>query len=209
MKATRIGLGALFVAVVFISSAAQAQTVRVRGTIEQVESGVLTVKSREGDTLKVKLAAGGHIIAMVKASLDDIKPGLFVGATALPEDNGRWRAVEVHILPEAQRGVGEGDRANDYRPKSTMTNGTVNAVGKQDVGGTVTKEQGASLTLKFKDGEKQIDVMPDTVIYTYADGSAADLMPGARVSITGATKQPDGTLMTARINVGRGVAPPM
>jgi len=208
MKVIRIGLGAIFAFFVFASSV-QAQTVRVRGTIEQVEGGILTVKSREGDTLKVKLAPDGHVVALVKASLDDIKPGSFVGATALPEDNGRWRAVEVHILPEAQRGLGEGDRANDYRPKSTMTNGTVNAVGKQDVSGTVTQEQGAVLTLKFKEGEKQVDVMADTVIYTYADGSAADFKPGARVFITGATKQPDGTLMTARINVGRGVAPPM
>jgi hypothetical protein len=30
--------------------------VRVRGTIEQVDGPVLTIKSRDGDTLKVKMA---------------------------------------------------------------------------------------------------------------------------------------------------------
>jgi hypothetical protein len=193
--------------------AVQAQTVRVRGTIEQVDGGVLTVKSREGDRVQVRLADDGKIVAMVKASLADIKAGSFVGATAMPEENGRWRAIEVHIFPEAMRGVGEGDHPFDYRPKSTMTNGTVNAVSKPSgptsMGGTVSKEDGTALTLQFKGGEKRVEVTPETVIYTYADGSKDDLKPGARVFISSATRQGNGTLMTARINVGRGVEPPM
>jgi hypothetical protein len=73
----------------------------------------------------------------------------------------------------------------------------------------VATEGGTTLTLKYKEGEKQIDVTPQTVIYTYAAGDKAELKPGAVVFITGATRQTDGSLMTGRINVGRGVAPPM
>ena len=204
----RIVLGvACAAALVVASASAQQKPVRVRGTIEQIDGSVLSIKSREGDTVKVKLADDAKIVAM--ASLADIKPGSFVGSTAMPDADGHWKAVEVHIFPEAMRGTGEGDRPFDYRPKSTMTNGTVGNVGGGAAGATVDKAEGKTLTLNFKEGEKKIEVVPETVIYTYAAGSKDELKPGAAIYITAATKQADGTLMTARINVGRGVTPPM
>ena len=90
-----------------------------------------------------------------------------------------------------------------------MTNGTVNNVGKSTVGGTVSSEEGSTLTLSYKDGSKKIEVTPETVIVSYLPGSRDELKPGARIYIPAATRQADGTLMTARINVGRGIAPPM
>lgn len=202
------------VCVVLLASAsvsAQDKPVRVRGTIDQVDGAMMTVKSREGDTLKVRLADDGKIVALVKASLADIKPNSFVGSTAMPQPDGSWKAVEVHIFPEEMRGTGEGDRPYDYKPQSTMTNGTVNSVGKSTVSGTVAKEEGkgTTLTLNYKDGSKKIDVTAETVIVSYMPGSKEELKPGVRIYIPAATRQADGTLMTARVNVGRGVAPPM
>ena len=115
-------------------------------------------------------------------------------------------AIEVRGLVKT---YGEGDRPYDYKPQSTMTNGTVNNVGKSTVSGTVASEDGATLTLNYKDGSKKIDVTPETVIVSYLPGSRDELKPGARIYIPAATRQADGTLMTARINVGRGIAPPM
>ena len=204
----RIVLGVVCGSVLVITSAS-AQNVRVRGTIEQVDGPVLTIKSREGDTVKVKTSDDMKVVAMVPASLADIKPGSFVGSTAMPKEGGGWKAVEVHIFPEAQRGTGEGDRPFDYKPKSTMTNGTVAAVGGGSVGATVDKAEGKTVTLNFKEGEKKIDVVPETVIYTYAPGSKEELKAGAKVFIAAATRQDDGSLMTGRINVARGVNPPM
>ena len=191
------------------SASAQQKNIRVRGTIEQVDGPVLTIKSRDGDTLKVKMAYDAKVVALVKASLADIKPGSFVGSTAIPEEDGRWKAVEVHIFPEEMRGTGEGDRPYDYKPKSTMTNGTVNALAKRKVNGAVETAEGATLTLNYKDGEKQIDVTPATVIVIYAPGSKDELKSGAKIYIPAAIRQEDGTLVTARVNVGRGVTPPM
>ena len=191
------------------SASAQQKNIRVRGTIEQVDGPVLTIKSRNGDTLKVKMAYDAKVVALVKASLADIKPGSFVGSTAMPEEDGRWKAVEVHIFPEEMRGTGEGDRPYDYKPKSTMTNGTVNALAKRKVNGAVETAEGATLTLNYKDGEKQIDVTPATVIVIYAPGSKDELKSGAKIYIPAAIRQEDGTLVTARVNVGRGVTPPM
>ena len=196
-------------AMVSVPTWAQDKPLRVRGTIDQIEAGMMTIKSREGVTLKVKLTDDGNVVALEKASLADIKPNSYVGSTAMPQPDGSWKAVEVHIFPEAMRGTGEGDRPYDYKPQSTMTNGTVNNVGKSTVTGTVASEDGATLTLSYKDGSKKIDVTPETVIVTYTPGSRDELKPGARIYIPAATRQADGTLMTARINVGRGIVPPM
>jgi hypothetical protein len=198
-------------AVLLASTAAFAQDkpMRVRGTVEQLDGTVMTVKSREGDTLKIKLADEGKVVALVKASLADIKPNSFVGSTAMPQPDGSWKAVEVHIFPEEMRGTGEGDRPYDYKPQSTMTNGTVNSVGKSTTTGTVANEEGTTLTLNYKDGSKKIDVTPQTVIVSYMPGTREELKPGASIYVPAATRQADGTLLTARVNVGRGVAPPM
>src|SRR6478752_6206239 len=188
-------------AVVLLAASAQAQDkpVRLRGTVEQVDGAVLTVKSRAGEMLKVKMANDAKVVALVKASLADIKPGSYVGSTAMPEENGTWKAVEVHIFPEAMRGTGEGDRPYDYKPKSTMTNGTVSTAGKSTMAGAVEKSQGSTMTLKFKDGEKTIDVVPETVIMTYMPGDKSELRPGAKIYVPAATRQADGTLATARV----------
>jgi hypothetical protein len=57
--------------------------------------------------------------------------------------------------------------------------------------------------VKYKDGEKKIVIGPDAVIRQYVAGDKSELKPGAHVGIN-ATKQPDGSLQTARVNVGRG-----
>jgi len=186
---------------------AQDKPMRVRGTVEQIDGAMMTVKSREGDTLKVKLADEVKVVALVKASLADIKPNSFVGSTAMPQPDGTWKAVEVHIFPEEMRGTGEGDRPYDYKPQSTMTNGTVNSLAKTTMTGTVANEEGTTLTLDYKGGSKKIDVTPQTVIVSYMPGTREELKPGASIYIPAATRQADGTLLTARVNVGRGVAP--
>ena len=151
--------------IVSAAAAAQAQDkpVRVRGTVEAVDGQMLSVKARDGADLKIRMADNINVVALVKASLADIKPGSFIGSTAMPEQDGSWKAVEVHIFPEAMRGTGEGDRPYDYKPKSTMTNGTVDA--------SVDNVSGSTVTLKYKEGEKKIDVTAETAIVTYVPGS--------------------------------------
>src|SRR5215475_1799763 len=184
------------------SSVALAQeTVRVRGTVEGFAGNTYTVKTRTGDTVKVTLSDKPLYVAMVKASMADIKPGMFVGATAMPETDGSLKAVEVHIFPEAMRGTGEGHRPWDLKPQATMTNANVETA--------VTGVNGQTLTLKYKDGEKKITVPANTPIVVYVPGDKSDLKPGAKVFIA-AVKQPDGTLQGRAWRVGRdGVTPPM
>lgn len=180
---------------------AQDAPVRVRGTIERVEGDIYIVKARSGGEVKVKLPENVLVVALTKATFADIKQGSYVGVSGMPQPDGSQKALEVHIFPEAMRGAGEGHRGWDLQPSSTMTNGAVEQ--------TSASADGQVLMLKYKDGEKKIIMSPDTPIVTYAPGNKGELKPGTPIFISAATKQPDGTLTTPRVNVGRGVAPPM
>lgn len=176
-------------------------TVRIRGAIERVEGDTYVVKARNGAEHKVKLPDNVMVVALIKASLADIKQGSYVGVAGMPQADGSQKALEVHIFPEAMRGTGDGHRGWDLQPSSTMTNGAVEQ--------TAASADGQVLMLKYKDGEKKILVAPDTPIVVYVPGDKNELKAGAPIFISAATKQPDGTLTTPRVNVGRGVAPPM
>ena len=196
-----LGLAALVLAALGCTANAQ-DTVRVRGTIERVEGPVYVVKARDGAELKIALMDNGIVVAIVKASLADIKPGLFVGSTGMPQPDGSQKAIEVHIFPEAMRGTGEGHYPWDLQADSTMTNANVEE--------SVASVDGQTLAPKYKTGEKKIIVTPQTVIVTYNPGDKADLKAGTKIFIGAAKKQADGTLQAARINYGKdGITPPM
>ncbi|HEY8267450.1 MAG TPA: hypothetical protein VIG34_02170 [Xanthobacteraceae bacterium] len=210
---SRRALGAAVLALVLVAAApAFAQQlpaqppaqppVRVRGTIEKVDGDVLTVKNRAGETLTIKLADNARVLGMVKVSLDDIKPGAYVGISALPQPDGSQRALHVHFFPETMRGVAEGFGPWDAQPTSTMTNATVAEV--------TSVSDGRTLLVKYKGEEKKIVVPANTPIVNYVPGDKAELKPGAHIFIIAARRQPDGTLAAAGVSVGRdGLVPPM
>ena len=196
-KTPNTALIALLGSLLAASAYAQApQTVRLRGTIEKVDGNTVMAKSDKGDELKINLADKTTIVDVNKATLADIKDGEFIGSGAMPQPDGSQKAIEVHIFPEAMRGTGEGFRPWDGAPNSTMTNGTV--------GAAVTSVNGPVVTVKYKDGEKNIIVGPDVPIVRYAIGSMGDLKPGTAFAVLAATKQPDGSFTVSRINVGVG-----
>jgi hypothetical protein len=178
------------------------EPVRLRGTIERIDGPVFIVKTRDGAEQKLTLTDKPIFVAIVKSTVADIKPGMFVGSTALPQPDGRLRAIEVHIFPEAMRGTGEGHRDWDLKPKSTMTNANVEQ--------TVAGVDGQMLTVKYKGGEKKLVVTPETSVVTYVPGDRSELKPGVQIFISAAEKQTDGTLRTSRITYGKdGLTPPM
>ena len=192
-------LGVVFVTA---ASAQQPPTVRIRGTIEAVDGATLSIKSRDGSDVKVNITDNIAVTGVAKASLSDIKEGSYIGVSAMPEPDGTQKAIAVHIFPEAQRGAAEGFRPWDLRPNSTMTNATVAQ--------TVAGVDGQTIMVKYKDGEKKVVVPPDAPIVAFAAGDKAEIKPGAKIIIFGATKKEDGTLETGRIAIGRdGIAPPM
>ncbi|HXL67184.1 MAG TPA: hypothetical protein VN930_00285 [Xanthobacteraceae bacterium] len=201
-RASRVFPAFLAIVAATAALAQQPPPVRVRGTIEQSDGSTLVVKTRAGETLAIKLADNARVSGLIPISLADIKPGNYVGSAAVPRGDGTWRALEVHVFPEAQRGLGEGHRPFDLEPQSTMTNATVTEV--------VVRVDGTMLTLKHKDGEQTILVPPGTPIVTYVPGDRTELKPGARIMVFAVQRQADGTFTTPSITVGRdGLTPPM
>src|ERR1700712_5053199 len=174
---------------------------RVRGAIEAVDGDILSVKSRSGEDVKLRMTGDIRIVGIAKIPLSDIKVGSFIGATTVPGPDGSQNAVEVHVFPENMRGTGEGSRPYDLRPNSTMTNATV----AQSVAGN----DGHTLLIKYKDGEKKVVVSADTPVVTYVPADKSDLKAGAKI-IAFMKKLPDGSFETNSVSVGRdGLTPPM
>src|SRR6516225_11279212 len=96
------------IALISLSSlvvAQQADTVRVRGTIESSDHQLLSIKARDGGMLKVKLADNAPVRAVVKAPLSDVRTGSFVGVTAMPQPDGTQKALESISFPKPCAGL--------------------------------------------------------------------------------------------------------
>ncbi len=174
----------------------QQQTQRVAGIIDKVEGKTLYIKSASGPVI-LTLADNAVIVARVKATAADIKPGDYVATGGVPQPDGTQKAVELRIFPDSMRGNGDGHRPGwPGAPNGTMTNGAV--------GQTVTSVDGPVLMVKYKDGEKKIIVGPSVPVSRLEMADRSELKSGAAVAAAAATKQPDGTFTAARIDFGRG-----
>src|SRR6201995_2953988 len=171
-------------------------TVRVRGTVERIEGPAYIVKTRDGSEVKlVPVEDKPLFVAIVPATMKDIKQGMYVVSAGMMQEDGTQKAIEVHIFPEQMRGTGDGHYDWDLMPKSKMTNGSVEEA--------VTAVDGPVLRVKYKDSEKKLLVTPQTVVVTYEFGKREEIQPGTRIFVAAAKKQADGTLLTPRITYGR------
>jgi hypothetical protein len=160
------------------------------------------VKTREGPNAMLMLKPGWKMAGVAKASVEDIKPGDFVGIASLPTPSGGDGAIEVLVFPPALKGSGEGNYPWDLKPKSSMTNATVtNAVKGVD---------GRTLDLSYSGGKEKKIAIPDGVpIVTFGPATPTDLKPGATVFVP-AQKGDDGALAAGFVVVGNnGIDPPM
>jgi hypothetical protein len=191
-----------FAVVCFALPASAQDTVRVRGTVESIDGPMFVVKNRDGAELKLTMTDNPLFVAIVKSTMADIKPGMFVGSTGMTQEDGSQKAIEVHIFPESMRGTGEGHYDWDLKPQTKMTNANVEQ--------TVAGVDGQMLSVKYKGGEKKLLVTPETVVVTYVVGDRNDLKPGTKIFVAAAKRQPDGSLQTPRITYGKdGLTPPM
>src|SRR3984957_2100501 len=194
--------GAAFLGIAALSPVQAAESVRVRGTVVGLDGSTLTVKTREGPDAMLMLKSGWKMAGVAKASVEDIKPGDFVGIASLPTAAGGDGAVEVLVFPPAMKGTGEGSYPWDLKPKSTMTNATVT--------NAVKGVEGRPLDLSYSGGgEKKISIPDGTPIVTFGPATEADLKTGATLFVP-AQRGDDGALAAGVVVVGtNGVNPPM
>lgn len=185
------------------TSAPQATPLRVRGVINALDGAWLTVLSREGLLLRIRLD-DKLVVSTVKAiRFADIRPGDFMGVTAMKRNDGTLVALEVHTLPPT---AAAGFTPWDLQPGATMTNATVMAATAQSAG---TQADGSGeLLMDYKSGSHRISVPAGTPIVAAQPGERAMLRAGEWVFLV-AQVAADGSLSVGRVTVGRdGVRPP-
>lgn len=197
----RTGAAAFVAAIMASAALAQEAPMHVRGQVEASDGSTLTVKSREGETVKIMMHDKTRISGLTKADLASVKEGTYIGTAAVPQPDGTLVAQELLIFPPAMKGVGEGHRPWDLTADSTMTNATVESI--------VSEVKGRKLKVAYKGGEKTVLVPPEAPVVTIVGADKAELKPGAHIFAV-AEKQPDGSLSAVRVSVGKeGLVPPM
>jgi len=160
----------------------------------------MTVKERSGEVITLVLAGNLNVNEVFPIALAAIQPGSFIGTAAMPRADGTLDALEVLVLPEAARGNGEGHRPYDLQPGSTMTNATVADL--------VAAPTGRKLTLRYKDGEKTVNVTDTTPVVSFRPGDRSLLVVGGKVIVTAELRS--GVPTATRVLAGRdGFAPPL
>jgi hypothetical protein len=194
----KTGLFLVASALLLASAAVGAQTpMRIRGTVTSLDGDVLSVKTRQGQDVKINLAPNFTVSAAKAVTLADFGPGAYVGSTAKKNAAGQLVASEVHRLPPQ---APAGHTPWDTAPGDTMTNANVAKV--------VKSAGGNELTLEYKDGSQKILVPDGTPIVDFVPGDRSLLVPGATVFV-GASVAADGKISAGRVAVSKdGVKPP-
>jgi hypothetical protein len=195
-------LGSLFAT--FGAAAVSADQVikPTRGTIDQFNGHTLQLTTRQGEKLSVDVTDKTRVNSVSKAQMSDIKPDSFIGTAAVPQPNGTLRALEVHVFAPSLRGSGEGFNPFESADGkvNTMTNGTV---------GKLVNSQGRTLTVKYGDKAKTVNVPDDVPVVLIEPGNTSLLKPGTKVVLFG-QKGDDGKLVARGISAGKdGLTPPM
>lgn len=194
-------LAAPFVVLALVVAAAQAHAqtaTRIRGTIVAVDANTMSVKSREGRDVVLRLSDNLGVAVAKAASFEDLRPGDYVGSATRRSPDGEDVALEVHYLAPT---VPPGQGPWDLQPDSRMTNAIV--VGKMVGNGPRV------LVLRVGSGEQKVVVPEGTPIARSVPGTRADLLPGEYVFVSAQTGA-DGVATALRVQVGKdGVRPPL
>lgn len=176
--------------------------VMVRGTVASVSPTELVLQSDSG-TVTVKTTQPIEVYTRVSSTLGAVKESTFIGVTTVEQPDGTERATEIHIFPEALRGVGEGSRMMAPDTSSTakrMTNGNVSAsrmtngtaTPSRMSNGSVASSNGSTLVVQYAGGSQTVTVPPGVVV-TELKLSAKSAAVGDKLAVM-AKKNADGSL---------------
>jgi hypothetical protein len=199
-----LAIAAVLIALAAGPALAQAQpqttSIRIHGAVETLDGRALAVKSRGGRVVMIALAPNFTVAGMVKKDLADIKTGDYVGVGSFSGMDGKPRALEVLIYPEALRGTAEGQVPWNLQMGGRITNGAISSIAEAPAGRT--------LKLTYEGGEAEIVIGPDARVVAVQPADTSLLQPGAAVFVV-AQKHPDGRLTASWLTAEKdGVKPP-
>lgn len=151
-----------------------------------------------------------QVYARQPATLADVKDNTFIGVTTVKQKDGVEQATEIHIFPEALRGLGEGSRmltgpgagsrmTNGAVSGSRMTNGTATASRMSN--GSLMSINGSTFVVQYARGSQTVVVPPNTPV-TEIKPTSNPLTQGERVVVV-AKRAGDGSLSANRVLVSK------
>jgi hypothetical protein len=144
------------------------------GVVKNISDGEITLADKGGKTQSVKLLPDWTVGVSKTISIEAIKPGSYLGTTNYAKPDGTGTATEVHVSPPGQIGPGL-DFVMDAAAKTTMTNGTVSTV--------VKNEGGRVLDVNYGKGSRRVTVPPGTPVVLNTRGSRDMVKPGMKVRL--------------------------
>jgi hypothetical protein len=211
-----------------LATAAVAAPLRIRGTVVAISSNALTVHTANGD-VSASLKGDTAFVSVVPSDLNHVGTGSYVGA-ASKNVGDKLIALSVIVFPPSMKGASEGHAAYDILPdttlsgatrtSSTMTNGSVTAVGGSEsaasvnstmtngnVATTTTKGGVRQLTVTYHGGEQNILLPRTAPIVAFVPGDASIVKPGAAVFVN--ADETNGKTTAGLVAVGNhGLTPP-
>jgi hypothetical protein len=173
------------------------QNVRIRATIAAIDGDVLSLKSRDGTAMKMRMTDKTTVATARALKLADLPKNAFVGITAVKGPDGVLVARGLHMIPKTAR---EGHTESDFEPGASMTNAYLEA--------NVQTSSGGDLTMVYKDGMQRVRVPIGTPVVAFDPADRSALAPGVYV-IVAAQVGPDNTITALRIQAEKaGVKPP-
>jgi hypothetical protein len=172
-KASLVGL-VLFAASNALAQGAPQMT-RIQGKVAAISATQITLTKADGTTVVTPLLPNWTVRASKPISIDEIKPGSYLGTTNYAKPDGTGTSLEVHVAPSGP-GV---DFVMDAKAGTTMTNGVV---------GTVTQSaNGRVLAVDYGTGKRTITVPAGVPILMSVEGDKSTVTVGKSVTVTNVT----------------------
>lgn len=184
-------LAALIIASAVAITPAQAQTaseLRISGTVEKLDSNLVTVSLSRGISLVARLDSEPRVNSVAKGSGSDLKAGSQVSIQAKSGQSGDLIATQIVLFAP-------GLNRSDAEP------GPDNAQLVATIKKTNASPEGPVLTVAIKDGDGKITIGPDTAIWIARAARITDIKVGSAVTMTG-VKREDGSLQVLRATIG-------
>jgi hypothetical protein len=165
-----------------------------KGTEQTVTDAAMTVQPKKGNTsLKRVLVGVVVLVLVVGAGLGGYFYGVSVGKSSFP---GNMQFTRGQF--NQQGGPGQRDPNQTAQPRT----GLITSQGG-GVFGSISKIDGATLTVKTAGGDVQVLTTDTTLIEKYASVTVADLAVGEQVTVQGSTND-DGSVTARSVQTIRG-----
>jgi len=191
------------------SAPATDSMILVRGSVASVTATQIVVQT-DSASVTVATPQPVQLFSRGPSDLSHVTPNSFVGVTTVKQPDGTEQATEIHIFPDALRGLGEGSRmmnppaGRSGSAGSRMTNGAVStpqmtngATASKMSNGSVASTNGTTLVVSFAGGTTTATVPAKTPI-TEIKPTDRKLAAGEQVVVV-ATRGADGKLTSQKI----------